>query len=132
LGGEPQNGRASSVISRFILAATAKRLLVLSALSTRLEARKAHIPFQLGSFSFNASAVPAGKPSGKSKPSRARSPRRRKSARMSRSFSSAALRVCRLKASNARRKRMSRRMTPIQTESLPTLGAEAALQSTIT
>ena len=37
--GAPQNGRASSVISRFMRAAMEKRLLVLSALSTTWEPR---------------------------------------------------------------------------------------------
>src|ERR1044072_8528931 len=52
--GAPQNGRSGSVISRFILLATAKRLLVLLGLSTTLAARKAHMPPQPSSFSFSA------------------------------------------------------------------------------
>ena len=47
-------------------------------------------------------------------------------------YCSAAARVGGLKASKVGRKRMSRFITPIQTESLPVLALAAALQSTMT
>ena len=68
----------------------------------------------------------------KSKPTSARSERFLKSSSRVASRVSASARVGGLKASKVRRKRTSRFSTPIQTESAPVLGLEAALQSTIT
>ena len=60
LGGQPQKGRASSVINRFILAAVAKRLFTLVGLSTTLAPRNFHMPDQSSGVSFRAAAVPSG------------------------------------------------------------------------
>ena len=83
-------------------------------------------------FSFSASAVPAGKPIGKSTPISTRSPRLRQRARISSSSSIALARVGGFDALKVSFMRASGVSAPIQMESAPVAGLEAALQSTIT
>src|ERR1700754_3453099 len=129
---QPQNGNGPPDISRFIRAASAKRLLVLSGLSFISFSRKSRTDRHGAPLSFSAADVPFGNPSGKSTPSSTRSPRLRQRPSSSASSSMAFARVGGLDALNASFRRESGVSAPIQIESAPVAGFDAALQSTIT